>query len=111
MGGGCIEHVVTLRLLKVVAISKICKLSIITFVDATRAYDNVPRNTLFYVLKRFGCGTVMLLAIVAMYKLTECIVGTDVVTASIGVRQGCPTSCLLFVTFLSDLITLMKQSC
>ncbi len=53
----------------------------------------------------------MLLAIVAMYKLTECIVGTAIVTASTGVHQGCLTSCLLFVIFVNDLITLIKQNC
>ena len=105
------KHIVTLPSLTVVARRKILKLSIITFVDATRAYDNVRTDTLFYVLKRFGCGTVVLHAIVAMYKLTYCIVCTASVTASIGVRQGGSTSCLLFVIFVSDLITLMKQSC
>ncbi len=69
----------------------------------TRAYDKVPRNTLLYILKRLGCGTVMLFAIVAMYKVT-------IVTASVGVRQGCSTACLLFVIFLNDLITLIKNN-
>ncbi len=38
--------------------------------------------------------------------------GTPVVTASIGLRQSCSTSCLLVVRyFFNDFITLIKQSC
>ncbi len=79
--------------------------------DFTQAYDKVPRDKLFYILKRLGCGSVMLLAVVAMYKVTECMVGMAIVTASVGVRQGCSTSCLLFVIFVNDLITLIKNNC
>ena len=100
-GSGCQEHLVTLQLLTDVARRKKIKL-FITFVDFTRAYDKVPRNTLFYILKRLGCGTVMLFAITAMYKVTECMVGTAIVTASVGVRQGRSTSCLLFFIFIND---------
>ncbi len=46
-----------------------------------------------------------------MYRVTECIVGTAVVTASVGVRQESSTSCLLFILFVNDLITLIKRKC
>ena len=32
-------------------------------------------------------------------------------TAAIGVRQGSPTSCLLFTIFVNDLITMIKGGC
>ena len=50
-GRCCLEHIVTLRLLTDVARRKKFKL-FITFVDFTCAYANVPRNILFYILKR-----------------------------------------------------------
>lgn len=37
--------------------------------------------------------------------------GTAPITASIGVRQGSPTSCLLFVLYVNDLIRMIKQNC
>ncbi|KAI3382316.1 hypothetical protein SNEBB_005021 [Seison nebaliae] len=58
-----------------------------------------------------GCGAIMLGAIIAMYSITDSIIGTAVVAATVGVRQGSPTSCLLFVVFVNDLIKLMKENC
>ena len=89
---GCLEHIVSLRLLCDIARRK--KLTLyVTFVDFSQAYDMVPRRTLFKILRRMGCGSVMLCALVAMYQLTESIIGTAVVTITLGVRQGSPTSC------------------
>ena len=73
------------------------------------AYDRVPRTVLFRILKGIGCGAVMLSVLVSMYSVTHSIVGTAIVTASIGVRQGSPTSCLLFTIFVNDLIALIKN--
>lgn len=42
------------------------------FVDFSQAYDPVPRQTLFKVLKRLGCGGAMLAALIAVYRITEC---------------------------------------
>ena len=68
-------------------------------------YDLVPRLKLLSVLKRLGCGMVMLAAVVSMYVVTESIVGAAVVTAILGVRQGSPTSCFLFTIFVNELIS------
>ena len=68
-----------------------------TFVDFSQAYDLVPRHILFKVLKRLGCGGVMLAALVAMYHVTDSILGTGVISATLGVRRGSPTFCLLFI--------------
>ena len=84
---GCIEHIVTLRLLIDLAKKKKLRL-FVTFVDFSQAYDRVPRNTLFYMLKRLGCGAVMLAALIAMYHATRSIIGTAIITATVGVRQG-----------------------
>ncbi len=108
-GRGCIEHIVTLRLIIDFARKKKSKL-FVTFVDFATVYDRVPRAVLFIILKRLGCGAVMLAALVSMYTVTQSIIGTAVVTAVIGVRQGSPTSCLLFIIFVNDLIALIKSN-
>ena len=109
-GRGCIEHIVTLRLLTDFAKKKKNKLFVV-FVDFAQAYDLVPRDMLFRVLKRLGCGTVMLAALIAIYKVTNSVIGTAIVATTIGVRQGSPTSCLLFILYINDLIKLIKENC
>ena len=66
---------------------------------------------LFNVLKHLGCGRVMLSALVAMYRVTRCVIGAAVMTATLGVRQGSPTSCFLFVVFVNELVKMMKNMC
>ena len=92
------EHIVTLRLLTDFAKKKKLKL-FLTFVDFSKAYDVVPRNMLFKVLQGLGCGAIMLSSIIAMYSVTDSILGTAIVTTLVGVRQGSPTSCLLFIIY------------
>lgn len=108
-GRGCIEHIVTLRLLTDMAKRKKRKLFVM-FVDFTQAYDLVPRSMLFAVLKRLGCGSVMLAALVAMYAVTNSVIGSVIVAATVGVRQGSSTSCLLFVLYVNDLIKIIKEN-
>ena len=69
---GCIEHVVTLRLLIDVFLRKKLKLFVV-FVDFQKAYDLVPRSKMFEILINLGCGITMLTALVAMYKETTCV--------------------------------------
>ena len=105
---GCTEHIVTLRILCALAKRKKYKLYI-TFVDFSQAYDLVPRQVLFRVLKCLGCGAVMLAALVSMYAMTENVVGAAVVAVTLGVRQGSPASCLLFIIFVNDFINMLKE--
>ena len=109
-GRGCTEQIVTLRLLTDYAKKKKTKL-FLTFVDFSKAYDVVPRNMLFMVLKQLGCGAAMLSIIIAMYSITKSVLGTAIITTLIGVRQGSPTSCLLFIIYVNNLIKLLKETC
>ena len=65
-GRGCLEQILTLRLITDHARRKKTKLYV-TFVDFSAAYDRVPRAALFDRLRRMGCGSVMLGCLVAMY--------------------------------------------
>ena len=109
-GRGCLEHITTLRLITDFAAKRKIKLYIV-FVDFAQAYDKVSRVVLFSILKRLGCGATMLLALIAIYKTTQSVIGTALITASVGVRQGSPTSCLLFVLFVNDLIKIIRERC
>ncbi len=53
----------------------------------------------------------MLTVVCAMYSMTESIIGTAMFVATIEVRQGSPTSCLLFIIYVNDLIKLIKDNC
>ena len=69
----------------------------IAFVDLDKAYDTVKTDALLAVLKRQGCGMVMLTAITSMYTVRNSVLGTVLITACVGVCQGSPTLCLFFV--------------
>ena len=104
----CIEHIVTLRLLIEYSVRNRLKLYI-AFVDFSKAYDRVPRGKLFKILRHLGCGATMMLALMSMYSVTTSILGSTTITASIGVKQGSPTSCFLFVLFVDMLIRKLKE--
>ena len=50
----------------------------------------------------------MLRAIKAMYKCTKNILKSATVEASIGVRQGTPSSCLLFILYIDKMVKMVK---
>lgn len=53
----------------------------------------------------------MLSAVIAIYAHTESLLGTVTILMTVGVRQGSPTSCLLFVVFVDDLLRMIKARC
>ena len=107
-GRGCIEQIMSLRLLVDLAKSKKEKLYIL-FIDFSKAYDKVPRHKLIEHLKSLGCGRVMLHALKNMYKNTYSVLNSITISTSSGVRQGAPTSCLLFITYVDKMIKMIKE--
>ena len=97
---GCQEQFVTLRLLINYALFKKLKLFVV-FVDFTKAYDTVPRDKLMRVLRSIGCSLLMITAIATLYCCTKSILGTAIITATVGVRQGSLTLCILFIIYLN----------
>ena len=94
-GRGCIEHIVTLRLLIDLAKRRKQKL-FVCFIDFSMAYDRVPRARLFRMLCELGCGSRMLAALVAVYAATLTVIGNTVIESKIGVRQG---SNIMFIIY------------
>ena len=58
-----------------------------------------------------GCGVTMLLSLAAMYKYTNSVIGTALIASTVGVRQGSPTSCVLFVMYVNAMIHMIKHGC
>ena len=106
-GRSCLEQILTLRSLIDFVRKKKFKLYIL-FIDYSKAYDRVPRHKLIEVLKSRGCGKVILRAIHAMYTSTKNILKTAVIDATIGVRQGSPSSCLLFIIYMDIMVRMQK---
>ena len=52
----------------------------------------------------------MLNAIQGIYKCTKNVLKTAVIDSTIGVRQGAPTSCLLFVIYINEMVKMMKNA-
>ncbi len=50
----------------------------------------------------------ILAALISMYEITHSILGIAVISAVVGVRQGSPTSCFLFILFVNVLIRDIK---
>ena len=108
-GRGCIEQIMTLRLLIDLAKCKKRKLYVL-FIDFSKAYDRVPRNKLIEYMKSLGCGRTMLSALMNMYKNTYNVLNSTKIYTSSGVRQGAPTSCLLFTTYVDKMVKMIKDS-
>ena len=108
-GRSCLEQIFTLRMLIDYVIKKRSKLYVL-FIDYSKAYDRVPRHKLVEVLRSRGCGRVMLKAIQAMYTCTKNELKAAVIDATIGVRQGAPSSCLLFVIYMDVMVRMIKNA-
>ena len=106
---GCQEHFVALRMIIDLFMKSKTPL-FIAFIDFSKAYDRVPRSYMLKLLKRLGCGKVMIAALTSMYTVTQFLLGTTLITAVLGVKQGSPSSCFLFTLFVDELVRLMKLS-
>ena len=109
-GRSCLDHIMTLRLIILYAMSINQDLYIV-FVDFSKAYDRIPRDKLMQILKDQGCGSKMLSALSNMYKVTYGLMGSALMRFVQGVRQGAPTSGFLFTLYANDLIRRMKNEC
>ena len=106
---GCIELIITLRLIIDLFRTK-KKPLYVAFIDFSKAYDRVPRMYLLNLLRKLGCGKVMLYALASMYMVTKFVLGTTVISATLGVKQGSPSSCFLFILFVDEFVRMLKDT-
>ena len=110
----CGLHVMTIRLLKILAKKTKQKLYII-FTDFEAAFDLVSRRLLFEKLIKLGVSSVMLGALIAMYLASKSVVEnsgqySDYLILLAGVKQGAPPSGLLYIAYTMSLITIFSNT-
>ena len=85
------------------------------FVDFKKAFDLIPRDALWNVLKRRGMSVRVLTSLQSMYAADEACVFTsegpsNLFECSIGVKQGCALNPLLFSLHLDELESLLEEA-
>ena len=83
--------------------------TLVCFLDFAKAYDRVPHAGLILKLRRAGIGGRLLRAIEALYAAPRAVVRVgDELSGpfpyEVGVRQGCPSSPVLFNLYINDLL-------
>ena len=86
------------------------------FVDFSKAFDSVNRTALYYKLGKAGVKGKILQLIEDMYTQTNYVIKAGgafsvPITSSIGVKQGCNLSPLLFNLFLNDIHSMFPLNC
>ena len=86
------------------------------FVDFSKAFDSVNRETLSYKLGTFGIRGSLLKLFVNMYDTNDYIVKANnefsfPIQTSVGLKQGCCLSPLLFNMYINDIHQIFDESC
>ena len=114
-GKSTLNHIFLLRI--ITALAKYNKLPLfIGFFDLAKAFDRVSRPLLLKSLIKLGIGSVLFNAIKAMYSCTKCIIKvgnklSDVFQTYSGIKQGAPSSVILFVIFMDGFIDVVREKC
>ena len=114
-GKSTILPLFTIRLLT--AIAKCTGTTLyIGFFDLEKAFDKVSRHLLLKKLIDRGIGNCMLQALKRVYCFTSCIIGaasnaSDEFRTYSGIRQGAPSSVLLFIFFMDELVAHLQHHC
>ena len=79
------------------------------FVDLEKAYDKVPRHTMFRTLQLYGINGYLLRAVQSIYNNPKSAVRVEGSTGrwfevKLGVRQGCTLSPLLIIIYMDHLL-------
>ena len=86
------------------------------FVDFRKAFDSVPRERMWEVLEERGLSGIVLATLKSMYEKDKaCVLTqeglTELFRCTIGVKQGCPASPLLFGLYIDQLEQMLKDAC
>ena len=114
-GKSTLHQIFTLRIL--IEIAKQTDTTLyIGFFDLEKAFDKVSRLLLLKRLRERGIGNSMLQALKRIYLHTTCIIGkaenaSDEFRTHSGIRQGAPSSVLLFICFMDELFTFLETHC
>ena len=87
----------------------------VAFIDFTKAFDSIPHKLLWHKLIDTGVHGKLLNVLRNMYsKLNSCVQSatglTDSFPCSIGTRQGCMISPMLFIIYIGELIEMLRSN-
>ena len=88
----------------------------IGFFDLSKAFDKVSRALLLKSLLKLGIGSVMFYAIKSVYSVTKCVLKagdklSETFRTYTGIKQGAPSSVILFLIFMDEFIVLLREKC
>ena len=88
----------------------------IGFFDLSKAFDRVSRFMLLKTVIKMGFGAAMLEVLKSIYSTTRCILKcfgklSDVIATHAGIKQGAPSSDILFIVFMDEIIDILKGKC
>ena len=115
-GTGTSDHIFLLQTIIEKVVRKGRKRLYAAFIDFKKAYDTVDRDLLIRRLKSLGINGIFLRNIIAMYKRTEYSIkfkkgNSQPVFSSMGLKQGCPLSPMLFNLYIDDIDDIYDESC
>ena len=114
-GKSTIHQIFTLRIIIELA-NRTNTTLYIGFFDLEKAFDKVSRLLMLKRLRERGIGNCMLQALKRIYLHTTCIIGkaanaSDEFRTYSGIRQGAPSSVLLFICFMDELFSYLEAHC
>ena len=89
--------------------------TMMVFVDFSKAYDTVPQGAVLAKLKKMGTAQKLVDLVRALYRNPSLSVRlpdgslSQAVPVECGVRQGCPSSPILFNIFINDVIAALEE--
>ena len=112
---GCVDMIYTARQLVEKCIEHDSALFML-FVDLRKAYDSVPRSTLWQLLAKCGIPPTMLSLIRSLHDGMQAVVRsgdgtTDNISVTNGLRQGCPVAPSLFNLYFSAVMMSWRRQC
>ena len=114
-GKSTLNHIFLIRV--TIGLTKQAKIPLfIGFFDLEKAFDKVSRPLLLKSLTKLGIGSAIFYAIKAMYSTTKCIIKaghklSDIFLTHSGIKQGAPSSVILFIIFMDDFIDIIRDNC
>ena len=114
-GKSTLNHIFLLRTISALAKHTEVPL-LIGFFDSAKTFDKVSIPLLLKSLIKLGIGSVLFNAIKAMYSATKCVIKSgkklsDVFLTHSGIKQGAPSSVILFIIFMNKFIDIVREKC